>query len=63
MKKNFLVKTIAVVAAMAMMTVGLAGCGEKSNNAKANENQNKKRAEISALFLLFLNIFKIKFFE
>ena len=42
MKKNFLVKTIAVVAAMAMMTVGLAGCGEKSNNAKANENQNEQ---------------------
>lgn len=40
MKKNFLVKTIAVVAAMAMMTVGLAGCGEKSNNENANENQS-----------------------
>lgn len=41
MKKNFLVKTIAVVAAMAMMTVGLAGCGEKSNNEKANDNQSE----------------------
>jgi phosphate transport system substrate-binding protein len=42
MKKNFLVKTIAVVAAMAMMTVGLAGCGEKSNNENANENQSEQ---------------------
>ena len=39
MKKNFLVKTIAVVAAMAMMTVGLAGCGEKSNNEKSRTNK------------------------
>ena len=42
MKKNFLVKTIAVVAAMAMMKVGLAGCGEKSNNENANENQSEQ---------------------
>lgn len=51
MKKNFLVKTVAIVAAAAMMTVGLAGCGAESD--KKTEDTNKEEdAQLSGKITL-----------
>ena len=41
MKKKFLVKTVALVAAMTMMTVGLAGCGAESDKKESDANKTE----------------------